>query len=140
MATYNKFQVFNGDLGKKIHDLQAAGDTIKAYLTNATPNAALDVIKTDLAEITNENGYVAPEDIQNDYSETGGVGTLTGVDIIITANGGTVGPFRYVVLYNDTQTSPVDPLVAWWDYGSDLTLQDGENFTIDFGASIFTIT
>lgn len=139
MATYNKFQQFVEDLGKGVHQLHAAGHTLNAYLSNATPDAALDAVKTDLAEITNENGYTAPVDIQNDYTETGGTGTLTAVDIVITASGGTVGPFRYVVIYNDTPTSPADPLVAWWDYGSSITLNDGESFTIDFGASVFTI-
>lgn len=96
-------------------------------------------MKADLAEITNENGYTAPEDVTNTYSEASGTGTLAGTDITITASGGTVGPFQYVVLYNDTPTSPADPLIAWWDYGSAITLQDGESFTIDFGASIATI-
>jgi hypothetical protein len=79
-------------------------------------------------------------DVQNDYTESGGVGTLTGVDVVVTASGGTVGPFRYVVLYNDTPTSPADPLVGWWDYGSAITLADTETFTVDFGASILTVT
>ena len=138
MASYNKFHSFVGDLGEGVHSLQAAGDTLNAYLTNATPDAAADSVKADLAEITNENGYAGPVDIQNDYSETGGTGTLTAVDITITASGGTVGPFRYVVIYNDTATG--DPLVCWWDYGSSITLQDGESFDIDFGASVFTLT
>jgi hypothetical protein len=64
---------------------------------------------------------------------------MVGTDIVITATGGSVGPFRYVVLYNDTQTSPVDPLMGNWDYGSALTLASGESFTIDFGASIATL-
>lgn len=139
MATYNKFQQFVEDLGKGVHQLHAAGHTLKVYLTNATPDAAANAVKADLAEITNENGYTAPEDIANDYTESGGTGTLTGTDVIISASGGTVGPFRYAVIYNDTPTSPVDPLVCWWDYGSSITLQDGESFTVDFGASILTI-
>jgi len=56
-----------------------------------------------------------------------------------TASGGSIGPFRYVVLYNDTQTSPADPLIAWWDYGSAVTLADGESFVVDFAASVLTI-
>jgi len=64
---------------------------------------------------------------------------LTGVDVVITASGGTVGPFRYVVLMNTTPSSPLDPLIAYWDYGSAVTLNDGETFTIDFGASVLTI-
>ena len=138
MATYNKFECFVGDLGDKIHDLD--GDVIKVYLTNATPSTSADTIKTDLAEISAEHGYAAGgDDITNVWSETAGVGTLSGTDVVITADGGTIGPFRYVVIYNDTQTSPADPLIAWWDYGSSITLADGEEFKVDFGASILTI-
>lgn len=140
MASYNKFETFVLDLGKGYHELHAAGDTLKLYLTNATPSTSADSVKTDLAEITNENGYTAPVDIQNDYTETTGTGTLTAVDVVITASGGTVGPFQYAVIYNDTTTGATDPLIAWWDYGSAVTLQDGETFTVDFGASVFTLT
>lgn len=140
MAAYNKFQQFAEDLGKGVHQLHAAGHTLKLYLSNTTPSASADAVKADLVEITNENGYTAPVDIQNDYTESGGTGTLTGVDVTITASGGTVGPFQYVVVYNDTPTSPADPLVCWWDYGSAVTLLDGEEFVVDFGASVLTIT
>lgn len=136
MATYNKFQDFVRALGEKEHDL--ADDTFKVYLSNAAPSASADVDKGDLAEITNENGYTAPVDIQNGYTETGGVGTMTAVDVTITASGGTVGPFQYVVIYNDTHAS--DGLMCWADYGSAVTLQDGEDFLIDFAASLHTIT
>ncbi len=138
MATFNKFETFVGDLGDKVHDLDA--DTINVYLTNATPSASLDSVKADLAEITNENGYAAPEDVTGVWSEAAGVGTLAGTDIVITASGGSFGPFRYVVLYNDTPAGPVDPLIGWWDFGSSITVLTGETFTIDFGASILTVT
>src|SRR3990167_4722626 len=138
MASYNKFQGFVGYLGTKVIDLNA--DVLSCYLSNAIPSASLNDVKADLAEITNQNGYTAPVDTQNTYSEAGGTGTLAGTDITITASGGTVGPFQYVVMYDDTVASPiVDPLISWWDYGSAITLQDGESFTIDFGASIATI-
>ena len=138
MAAYNKFQTFVGDLGLKVHDLNA--DTCKVYLTNAVPDAAADSVLLDLADITAENGYVAGgQDVTNLFSEAAGTGTMTATDVVWTASGGTVGPFQYVVLYNDTPTSPADPLIAWWDYGSAVTLQDGETFTVDFGASVLTI-
>ena len=139
MATYVKFQQFSKDLGSAVHNLTAAGHTLKVYLTNAAPSVSADAVKADLAEITNENGYAAPVDIQNDYTETTGTGTLTGVDVEITAAGGTVGPFQYAIVYNDTPTAPADPLVCYWDYGSAVTLQIGEKFTVDFGASILAI-
>jgi len=140
MATFNKLQDFVEQLGKGIHQLHAAGHTLKVYLTNDTPDAALDAVKADLAEITAQNGYPAGGvDIQQDYTEAGGTGTLTAVDVVFTASGGSFGPFRYAVVYNDTPTSPADPLVCWWDYGSSISLNDGETFTVDFGASVFTI-
>lgn len=135
MASFNKFQDFVEALGLGEHNLNT--DTLKVYLSNATPSASLDADKADLAEITNENGYTAPVDIQNTWSESGGTGTMAATDVVITASGGTVGPFRYAVVYNDTHAT--DGLVCWWDYGSSITLQDGESFTVDFGASVFTI-
>jgi hypothetical protein len=141
MATYNKFQDFVEQLGKGVHQLHAAGHTLRVYLSNAVPSASADAVKADLAEISAGNGYAAGgEDVQNDYTESSGTGTLTGVDITWTASGGTIGPFQYAVLYNDTPTSPADPLIGWWDYGSAVTLQVGEQFVVDFGASILTIS
>lgn len=139
MASYVKFQQFVDDIGKKIMDLQASGDTLKVYLTNTAPDVAADAVKADLAGITEENGY-APADIQNTWTEAAGVATLAGTDVVWTASGGSFGPFRYVVLYNDTPTSPADPLIAYWDYGSSITITDSYPFTVDFGASIFTLT
>lgn len=135
MASYVKFQDFVEALGLGEHDLST--DTLKVYLSNAAPSASDDADKADLAEITNENGYAAPVDIQNTWSESGGTGTLAATDVVITASGGTVGPFRYAVVYNDDHTS--DGLVCYWDYGSEVTLQSGETFTVDFGASVFTL-
>jgi len=136
MAAYSKFQCFVGDLGDKVHDL--AGDTLKVYLTDNAPSASADSILANLTGITAEHGYIATDN-QNGWTETAGVGTLTGVDVVFTASGGTFGPFRYAVIYNDTSTSPVDPLIAWWDYGSSITANSGETFTVDFTTSILTI-
>lgn len=140
MATFNKYQQFAEDLGNKVHDLFGTQDTIKVALTNTAPNAATHAVLLDITEIAGGNGYTAGGgDTQNDGTESGGTLTVTGVDFVWTASGGTIGPFRYVVLYNDTPTSPADPLIGWWDYGSAVTLQIGETFTCDFGASLLTI-
>jgi hypothetical protein len=137
MSAFTKFEDFAKQLGLETHELNA--DTLKVYLTNNTPSASGDAIKTDLAEITAQNGYPSGgTDIQNTYTEAAGVGTLTGVDVVFTASGGNFGPFKYVVLYNDTATS--DNLIAWADYGSSITINNGETFTVDFGVSILTIT
>jgi hypothetical protein len=135
MATYNKFEGFVGYLGLAAVNLNT--DTLKVYLSNAAPSASADDIKTDLAEITNENGYTAPVDTQNTYSETTGTGTLVGTKCVVTASG-SVGPFQYVVLYDDTHAS--DVLVGWWDRGAPLTLASADTFSIKFSNSDTTGT
>lgn len=138
MAAFFKFNNFVERLLKGEHQLHAAGHTVKVYLTNATPDAAADDVKADLAEIAAGNGYSAGGvDVQNDVSETGGVATVTAVDVTITASGGSIGPFRYAVLYNDTHAS--DALIGAFDYGASVTLADTQSITIDFGSnSLFT--
>lgn len=137
MATFNKFEAFSEHLAEQVHKLDT--HTLRVYLSNTAPNAATHAVKADLAEISGGNGYTAGgADTQNNTSRSGGTTSITGVDIVWTATG-SVGPFRYAVLYNDDPTSPADPLIGWWDYGSGVTLANGETFTVDFGASLFTI-
>jgi hypothetical protein len=139
MASFTKYEVFTENLAEKVHDLDL--DTMKVLLSNTAPNVATNQTKADAAEISAGNGYTAGgHDSQNATSRTAGVTSVTGIDIVITASGGTIGPFRYAILYNDTPTSPADPLIGYWDYGSSITLQSSETFTIDFGTSMFTIT
>lgn len=114
------------------HDFSGAGHVFKIFLTNEAPLAA-DTVKADMVEIGAGNGYTAGgEDSLNTLAEAAGTATVTGTKVVWTAAGGTIGPFRYVVLYNDTQASPLDALVGWWDYGSALTLNAGETFTVKF--------
>lgn len=137
MASFNKFQQFVEDLGLGVHNLNTG--TLNVYLSNAAPSASADAVKTDLAEISTGNGYTGPVDTQNTFAESGGTATLTGTKVVITATGD-IGPFQYVALYNDTPTSPADPLIGWWDYGSALTLHNGETFSIKFNNSDTTGT
>lgn len=138
MASYNKFQQFVQDLCEKVHQLST--DQVEVYLSNAVPSASLDAVKADLAEITTGADYTGPQDTQNTGAESVGTYTLTGTKVVITAATGTIGPFQYVVLQNTTPTSPLDPLIGWWDYGSALTLQIGETFSIKFNSSETTGT
>ena len=113
------------------------------YLTNNAPGAAADTVKGDLAEIASSgSGYTAGgEDSTNTYAEASGTGTVTVVDIVWTASGGTIGPFRYAVAYNSTSGAS-SALIGWWEYpgSASITLQDGETFTVDFtGNTLFTV-
>jgi hypothetical protein len=144
MAAYNKFEIFLEHLLNKVHDLFGTGgsaDAVKIYLSNTAPNAATHTVKADIAEISAGNGYTAGgESVTPNGTRSGGTVTLTGTKVVWTASGGTIGPFRYVILYNDTPTSPADPLVAWWDRGAELTLQNGETFSVKFNSSDTTGT
>jgi hypothetical protein len=142
VATYVKYQDFAEQLCKGVHQLHAAGHTYKIALTNTAPNVATHDERADITEIATGGGYTqnaAGLDIANDLSETTGTVTITAVDVVVTASGGTIGPFRYVVVFNDSATSPADALMCYWDYGSSITLADGESFTVDFGASLATL-
>jgi hypothetical protein len=133
MATYTKFNQFVEDLVKGYHSFGT--HTFKVMLTNTAPNASTGKIKSDITEISAGNGYTAGGNALTIAAPTQSAGTvkpIASADITITASGGTVGPFRYAVVYNDTQTSPVKPLVSFYDYGSSLTLNATESLLIDF--------
>lgn len=135
MAAFNKFNCFIGDLGLKLHNLDT--DVLKVYLTNTAPVATNTVYNTPV-DLSTGGGYTnGGEDVQAAYSQSSGVGTLTGVDITWTATTG-FGPLRYAVLYNFT--SGTKPLIAWWDYGSSISPAALETFKFDVGASLFTIS
>lgn len=136
-SSFYKFHDFVERLAKGEFQFHAAGHTVKVYLTNNTPSASADAVKADLAGITEQNGYTAA-DIQQDISETSGVMTMTGVDVEWTASGGSFGPFRYAVLYDEDHAS--DALIGYYDYGSEITIATGEKFKVDFGASILTLS
>lgn len=130
MATFNKFQKFVEDLAHQVHKLST--DTLKVMLTNTAP-LATNSVKADLTEISAGNGYTAggTQSTISSSGHTTGTYKLVLADVVFTASGGTIGPFRYATLYNDTPTSPADPLIGYWDYGSSITLQDTETFTWD---------
>lgn len=137
MATYNKFNQFTKDLIDGVHDFD--GHTFKVLLTNTAP-VATNSVKADLTEISAGNGYTAGGATTTITTSTSsGTAKATASDVTFTASGGTIGPFRYAVGYNDTATG--DPLIFWVDYGSSITLQDTEQLVVDFDASagIFTV-
>lgn len=138
MAAYNKFQDYVDQVNRAVHNW--ASHTFKAALTNTAP-VATNTVFANITEISAGNGYTAGGATLDSVtlSETSGTAQVAIADEVITASGGSIGPFRYVVIYNDTPTSPADPLVNWYDYGASITLADGETFTIDFQATFWTM-
>lgn len=116
-----------------VHDFDA--HTFKVALTNSAP-VNTNTVLANITQISNGNGYTTGGTATSmSTSTSSGTAKVTGTDVVFTASGGSVGPFRYAVLYNDTPSSPADPLMAWWDYGSSVTLADTETFTVDFDAT-----
>jgi hypothetical protein len=131
MVAAAKFDVFVENLAEKVHNL--GSDSLRAMLVNSPAPTAANSIKADLTEIAAGNGYTAGGATLtiSSSAQTGGLYKLVVADAVVTASGA-VGPFRYVVIYNDTPTSPADPLIVFYDYGSSITLATGETFTMDF--------
>jgi hypothetical protein len=140
-STFTFYQDFKEQLGRGVHNL--ASDDIKVALTNTAPNYATHTVLADITQIGTGGGYTGGAGggvalTGKSWTETGGTGTFTHTDLVITASGGSIGPFRYLVYYNNTAAS--DNLIGALDYGSSITLTDTENLTADITGSAFTVT
>lgn len=133
MAIFNKFNSFTEAIAEKVHNL--GSDQLKIALTNTVP-LATNTQLSNLTEISYTN--LSTRNITTtSSSQTSGTYKLILTDLILTASGA-VGPFQYIVIYNDTATN--DELIAWFDYGSAVTLANTDTFTIDFDASAGVLT
>ena len=134
MPAFNKFDIFTKDKNEGKHDM--ATHQLVVALCAVAPVAG----NTVLANLTQvAYTFCSSRNITlSSSAQASGVYTLTLTDLTLTATGGAIGPFQYVAVYNDTQTSPADPLIGWYDYGSAVTVNNGETFVIDFGADAGT--
>ncbi len=137
MATYVKHQSFSEHLAEGVHNLQTGA--ITAFLTtNANaPSASLDAVLADVVEIAYTNLSARVFTVSTS-AQSSGTYTWLLADLTLTASGA-VATFRWAGIYNDTPTSPADPLICHYDYGSDVTLASGETFSYDFTTSTFTL-
>lgn len=143
MAAFNKLNGFVEHLAEKVHNL--GSDTLTVALSNTAPGSEAtpptgSTAACILANVT-QISYTSLSSrvlTTSSSSQTSGTYSLVLADLVLTASGA-VGPFRYVYLYNDTPTSPADPLIGYYDYGSSISLATGETFTIDFGADVLEI-
>ena len=138
MATsaFNKFNSFTEAVAEKVHNLGA--DTLEVALTNTAPVAGNTVL-ANITQITYTNLNARTLTVSGS-AQTGGVYKLSITDKTLTSTGGSTGPFRYVVLFNQTATN--DELIGWYDYGSSITLGDGESLLLNFDDAngVLTIT
>lgn len=140
MATWTENDVFSEDIANKIHDLNS--DTFRLALTNTAPVLSSTFLLSNVTQIAGGNGYTTAADGAGhattlSFSRTGQTTTVSGTQVVITATGA-VGPFRYVVWWNDTPTSPLNPVMGWIDHGSSITMANTDTYTVPAGA-LFTI-
>ena len=139
MAAYNKFNLFVEHLATGVHNFTSAGTGAVTVALCAAANApvATNSVLANLTTIAYTN--LSSRAVTGiGVSNSSGTETLTATDLVLTASGA-VATFRYVVLYNDTPTSPADPLICWFDHGSDVTLANLETYTLDFTAGFATL-
>lgn len=136
MATYNKINAFVENVCEGVHNL-GSDQLVVALTASANAPVATNSVLADLTEVSYTN--LSSRNITtSSSSQTSGTYSLVLTDLVLTASG-TVATFRYVAIYNDTPTSPADPLICWYDHGGDVSLASGETYTIDFGSSLFTL-
>jgi hypothetical protein len=136
MAAYNKFNQTVEDWLHGVYSSDTDQFTV-ALCAAANAPVATNSVLANLTEISYTN--LSSRNLTTaTSSETSGTYTQLFNDLVLTASGA-VATFRYVVIYNNTPTAPADPLLCWYDYGSDLTLASGETLTIDFTTSTFTV-
>jgi hypothetical protein len=130
MAVANKFNDFVRQLCNKEHDLDT--DAITLALTNTLPVAANDYVN-DITEIV-YTGVSGSRALANKVlSQAAGIAKFVADDVVLTGTGAGFGPFRYLVLFNDTPgTAATKGLICWIDYGSSISVAAGEIFTTDF--------
>jgi hypothetical protein len=138
MATsaFFKFNSFTEALAEKVHNL--GSDTLEVALTNTAP-VSTNTQLSNITQISYTNLNARTVTVSGS-AQTSGVYKLTITDKTLTSTGGSTGPFRYVVLFNQTATN--DELIGWYDYGSSITLGDGESLLLNFddAAGVLTIT
>jgi hypothetical protein len=145
MSAFVKVNDFVEDLLNGVHNFGTA--TLRLALSNVAPasesnnpTATGNGVLANVTQIayTNLSGGVAPALSSVVVAISGGTATLDADNVTITATGGSVGPYRYVYLYNDTASG--DPLVGVWDRGAPVTLADTQSDVATITTVLLSLT
>lgn len=131
MPALQTFDSLTEAIVEKVHDL--GSDALKVTLCNAAnPPAAGNSQLSDLTAVSLAN-LSSDTLTTSSSSQTSGTYKLVVADKTLTASGGSVGPFQYIVIYNDTATN--DELIGYFDNGSEITLADGQSLDLNLSES-----
>jgi hypothetical protein len=137
MASFNKVNDF---VVNEVHNMDLESDQLAVALTNTAPGSESSNPTADGNGIVGNLTQISYSNVSSrnlttsSSSQSSGVYKLVVADLTLTASG-TVGPFRYIYIFDDTVTSPADPIIGYYDYGTSLTLNNGDTFTLDFSPS-----
>lgn len=135
MAAYNKFNLFTQDVCRGAHKFNSGASTYSVMLTNTAP-VATNHLYADISagEVAAGNGYTTGG-LACAMSDSSASGTekVNAANVVWTGSGAGFGPFRYVVVYQSGSASK--ELVCWFDYGSSLSLNAGDTFSVNFDAA-----
>tara|TARA_R100001460_G_scaffold39764_1_gene74687 strand:+ start:11783 stop:12220 length:438 start_codon:yes stop_codon:yes gene_type:complete len=138
MATFNKINDF---VKNAVHNMDLESDQIAIALSNTSPSSESSDPSADGNGILGNVTQVSYSNLSSrnvttsSSAQASGTYKLVLADLTLTSSGGSTGPFRYVYIFDDTVSTPADPLIGYYDYGSSLTLNDGDSLTVDFSAS-----
>jgi hypothetical protein len=134
MPKLTKFYCFPENLAEKVHNL--GSDSLKVILSNTAPNVSTNTVKADITELSTSGGYTAGGQslTVSTSAQTSGVYYLITNDPEWTGSGGGF-TFRYAIVFNDTPTSPADPLIGYVDYGYSVTIAAGQTYKFDTDVS-----
>jgi len=142
MATFQVVDEWANYLSStKTIDLDA--DTFKAVLTNTAPTKAGTQVLADITQIASTGGYAAVSLASVTFAETAGgsgIWKFSAAAFSWTASGADFATARYVVIYDDTPTSPADPVVGYLDYGTTFVVTNGNSLTVTPGANGIYLT
>jgi hypothetical protein len=142
MPTFTEPDVLSADITNKVHNFTS--DTIRLALSSTAPAPGTTFLLANVTNITAGNGYIAavegagkaaPLTVSRSGQTTTVAHTAT---VVWTATGGPIAAFRYVIWWNDTPTSPANPVIGWIDHGSTINMAVSDTYTLP-AAALFTI-
>lgn len=130
---HNSFREFLGDGTIDMDD-----DQFRVALAGASyaPNVETHSVLADVTDLLSGSGYAA-QLVTQSWTRSGAEVDFGSSDPSFQASGGAFSPSaRYAILYDDTPTSPADPIIGHLDLETVVAVADGQILRIDMSGVI----